>query len=171
MQWYRRDPAFLWVRVDRRRESPTLAFRNLADEVEHWLQAPREDFDRAISRQLEDRDAIVKGSKGKIQPVAESTTSVGLTALGESINISLHLISALSLEPGLRRKEDVKSTKMKRYTMEIDSGSEAYREIIGRADRCSERLSRECPEVVQSYKASLNHPVESRGGSHEEQDG
>ena len=75
-----------------------------------------------------------------------------------------------SIEPGLRRKEDVKTTKMKRYTMEIDSGSSAYRDLIQRADRCSERLRKECPELVQSYLSSYNVSQGIKNSGDAEQD-
>ena len=64
----------------------------------------------------------------------------------------------------------MKTTKMKRYTMEIDSGSSAYHDLIGRADRCSERLRRECPELVQAYLTSFNRPPQSRSGGDAEED-
>ena len=88
MQWYRRDPAFLWVRVARRSEGSAVAYRVLAEEIEHWLAAPRTEFDEAIARQLQDRDASAKGSRhdeGALETRVESKAPSAYTATGATL--------------------------------------------------------------------------------------
>ena len=86
MQWYRRDRAFLWVRVSRRSEGGALAYRRLAEEIEHWLAVKRSEFDEAITRQLEDRDAPAKGQKrGALETGTESFAPTPYTAFGAAL--------------------------------------------------------------------------------------
>ena len=96
MQWYRRDPAFLWVRVARRSEDGALAYRVLSEEIEHWLAVPRSEFDEAIARQLADRDAPANGSlkkQGASKADTVSSAPPAYTALGATRSYSTHAVS------------------------------------------------------------------------------
>jgi tRNA dimethylallyltransferase len=67
LQWFRRDPAFLWVRIDRGSGSSDAAaepYRQVADEVLHWLSAPREEFDAIVAKQIADKGASVRTMAG-----------------------------------------------------------------------------------------------------------
>lgn len=56
---------------------------------------------------------------------------------------------------GLRRAEDAKSTKLKRYEM-VDLGRNDKRmaDLLRRADECALKLLNESPEVVEMFMAT-----------------
>lgn len=127
LQWYRRDPAFLWVRVQRRGASSD-PYAAIAEEIGHWIAQSREEFDAAIAQQMADKAVSSKELKAAL---ARQTSS-----------------KHTARDVLIRRAEDGKTTKMKRYTMDVDGNFDS---LVARADACSERLRRDSPALVEQY--------------------
>lgn len=87
LNWYRKDKNFLFVRSRRHFLDKETAYRKTAEEVLHWANAPRADFDAALSYQIALNDALVDlRARSRVPPSYMPDTHERRLALSWLIN-------------------------------------------------------------------------------------
>lgn len=101
LQWYRKDKNFLWLENQRHNSTSLHPYEDIANEIKHWCNIARQDYESIIELQLQRAEVVTKVREKK-RPYKFSDTEYTFSSIEKEVLLALVESNEISIHDVLR---------------------------------------------------------------------